>query len=66
VRAARAERPPPCSWAALAPGKELAFYEREYARLEALLIESHERSTLPDETPGARDALDTFLRELRF
>jgi predicted nucleotidyltransferase len=52
--------------AQLPPGKELAFYEREYARLEALLMASHERSTLPDETPGARDALDAFLREIRF
>jgi predicted nucleotidyltransferase len=53
--------------AAQLPGdKQLPFYEREYARLEALLMESHERSTLPDETPGARDALDAFLRELRF
>jgi predicted nucleotidyltransferase len=46
--------------------KPLPFYEREYARLEALLMESHAQSTLPDETPGAREALDDFLRELRF
>ena len=52
--------------AQLPADKQLPFYEREYARLEALLMESHERSTLPDETPGARDALDEFLRELRF
>ena len=52
--------------AQLPHGKELAFYEREYARLEALLMESHEHSTLPDETPGVREKLDEFLRELRF
>ncbi len=52
--------------AALPPGRALAFYEREYDRVRALLIEAHEQSTLPDETPGAREALDDFLRELRF
>ncbi|MDQ6942860.1 MAG: nucleotidyltransferase domain-containing protein [Candidatus Eremiobacteraeota bacterium] len=52
--------------AQLPPDKQLPFYEREYARLETLLKEAHEQSTLPDETPGAREALDAFLRELRF
>ncbi len=46
--------------------RELTFYEREYARLEALLKEAHEQSALPDETPNARDALDGFLYDLRF
>ena len=52
--------------AQLPAGKEPAFYEREYARLETLLMQAHEHSPLPDETPAAREALDEFLRELRF
>ena len=40
--------------------------EKTVKRLLSVMTESHEQSTLPDETPGARDALDAFLRELRF
>ncbi|HEX3463520.1 MAG TPA: nucleotidyltransferase domain-containing protein [Candidatus Elarobacter sp.] len=52
--------------AQLPAGTTLQFYEREYIRVRAQLVETHANSALPEETPDARPALDAFLRELRF
>lgn len=43
---------------------DMEFHRREYERLELVLKESGETSTLPDE-PGAREELDALLVELR-
>ncbi|HEY0394981.1 MAG TPA: nucleotidyltransferase domain-containing protein [Candidatus Elarobacter sp.] len=52
--------------AELPPDTTLPFYEREYARVRTQLIDAHANSTLPEDTPEARPALDAFLRDLRF
>jgi uncharacterized protein len=43
---------------------DLAFYESEYSRLRARLVEESERSSLPD-APTARPALSDLLHRIR-